>query len=337
VFWHNDPTLQIVSRKTYNDNQWHFLADTYSNGVETLYIDSQRVGSQSVLEYGCNGDPSEALYSLGSFRADDADVAWPNLNSATQYFNGALDEVRISNSARSGGWIAAEYNNQSSPSTFYSVGAETVIANGLLPPAATLWAAQTQQFTAVMGSACNAPVTWSLQPAIGAITQAGRYTAPASITGQQTVQVIAKSQSDGTQTAAALVTLNPPISVTVTPAAATLYPGQTQQFAASVANVSNTAVKWAIATGGSGSIDGASGIYSAPVTVMAQQTATITATSLADGTTQGSAAITVIPYTPTYSYHRAIVIDHTKVPNTDQSNFPVAVSGTYPYLATIAN
>ena len=34
-----------------------------------------------------------------------------------------------------------------------------------------------------------------------------------------------------------------------------------------------------------------------------------------------------------YSYRRAITIDHTKVPNTDQTNFPVLVSGTYSYLA----
>jgi hypothetical protein len=38
-----------------------------------------------------------------------------------------------------------------------------------------------------------------------------------------------------------------------------------------------------------------------------------------------------------YSYRRAITIDHTKVANTDQSNFPVLVSGTYSYLATVAN
>src|SRR5271169_5722824 len=34
---------------------------------------------------------------------------------------------------------------------------------------------------------------------------------------------------------------------------------------------------------------------------------------------------------------RAITIDHTKVPNTNQSNFPVLFSGTYSYLATTAN
>jgi YD repeat-containing protein len=38
-----------------------------------------------------------------------------------------------------------------------------------------------------------------------------------------------------------------------------------------------------------------------------------------------------------YAYRRTITIDHTKVPNTDQSNFPLLISGTYSYLATVAN
>src|SRR5260221_7780912 len=38
-----------------------------------------------------------------------------------------------------------------------------------------------------------------------------------------------------------------------------------------------------------------------------------------------------------YGYRRPITIDHTKVPNTDQSNFPVLISGIYSYLATISN
>ena len=38
-----------------------------------------------------------------------------------------------------------------------------------------------------------------------------------------------------------------------------------------------------------------------------------------------------------YSYRRAITIDHTKIPNTDQANFPVLISGSYPYLASMAN
>ena len=38
-----------------------------------------------------------------------------------------------------------------------------------------------------------------------------------------------------------------------------------------------------------------------------------------------------------YIHSRAITIDHTKVPNTDQSNFPVLISGTNSYLATTSN
>jgi len=38
-------------------------------------------------------------------------------------FNGLLDELRVSNTARSANWIATEYNNQSNPAAFFSVGA----------------------------------------------------------------------------------------------------------------------------------------------------------------------------------------------------------------------
>jgi trimeric autotransporter adhesin len=39
-----------------------------------------------------------------------------------KYFTGSIDEVRVSGIARSAAWITAEYSNQSSPSTSYTVG-----------------------------------------------------------------------------------------------------------------------------------------------------------------------------------------------------------------------
>jgi len=55
-------------------------------------------------------------------------------------FNGLLDEVEISNAARSGDWIATQYNNHSSPATFYSVGAAVVNgSSGVSPYIAGLW------------------------------------------------------------------------------------------------------------------------------------------------------------------------------------------------------
>ncbi len=41
-------------------------------------------------------------------------------------FLGTIDELRIATVMRDGPWVATEYNNQSSPSTFYTVGAEQV-------------------------------------------------------------------------------------------------------------------------------------------------------------------------------------------------------------------
>jgi hypothetical protein len=50
--------------------------------------------------------------SLGSAAAN---YAW---------FNGILDEFRVSTSARSADWILTEYRNQNTPATFYVVGAQ---------------------------------------------------------------------------------------------------------------------------------------------------------------------------------------------------------------------
>jgi hypothetical protein len=45
-----------------------------------------------------------------------------NDGSGLRGFDGTMDEVRVSNVARSADWITAEYNSQKSPSTFYAVG-----------------------------------------------------------------------------------------------------------------------------------------------------------------------------------------------------------------------
>ncbi len=71
------------------------------------------------------------------------------------------------------------------------------------------------------------------------------------------------------------------------------------------------------------------------------ESVTFTPTASTNYTTVvGSVSVTVSPSQCTsngYSYQRAIVIDHTKVPNTDQANFPFLFSITDPLLATTAN
>jgi hypothetical protein len=73
-----------------------------------------------------------ALYLNGVNRTTDSNVdslgiSGTNLNigrmtDGSGYFNGALDEVRISSVARPAVWITTEYNNQYTPGSFYSVG-----------------------------------------------------------------------------------------------------------------------------------------------------------------------------------------------------------------------
>jgi len=50
-----------------------------------------------------------------------------------EFFGGLIDEVRLSSVARSADWVLTEYNNQNSPSTFYTVGTETLIFPPLMP------------------------------------------------------------------------------------------------------------------------------------------------------------------------------------------------------------
>jgi len=88
--------------------------------------------------------------------------------------------------------------------------------------------------------------------------------------------------------------LQQPVTVSVTPATATLYGGQAQQFTATVTNTSNTAVTWTISPAGTGTIS-SSGLYTAPATISTQQTVTVTATSQANTAVSASSKVTLMP------------------------------------------
>jgi len=128
----------------------------------------------------------------------------------------------------------------------------------------------TQQFTA------SNVTTWIATA--GAITLAGLYTAPATTTSTGTATVTATGPGGASS---ATVTLLPKLAVT--PATATVVLGATQQFTA--ANVT----KWS-ATSGSVTL---AGLYTAPASMPASGTDTITATG-PSGT--GSALITLQNY-----------------------------------------
>jgi RHS repeat-associated protein len=203
-----------------------------------------------------------------------------------------------------------------------------VISVSISPTSATLFGTQTQVFTATVTGTSNQNVSWGAD--LGTIDANGTYHPPTTITSQQQATVTVTSQADSTKHVTAPVTLMPPVSVS--PATATLYGGRSQQF------ISNQAVTWSLT--GIGTLDTNSGLYTAPATITTLQNVTVTAKSPIDQTQLAPAVITLAPTlctTTSYEYDRAIVVDHTKVPNTDQTNFPLLVNITDPLLATTSH
>ncbi len=221
-------------------NTWQHVAVTYSGGTATLYVNGVPQGSASGLGTQAPvANPSAVGY-------------WYNSADPGRFFNGSMDEMEVSSVARGGDWIAAEYNNQSAPATFYSVGSES-----------------------------------SLTVAAPTFTPAGGMYSSA-----QTVTI-------GTAT-------------------------------------SGATIRYTIDGGTPTETYGT--LYAVPITV--SSTATIKAIAYKSGwadSGEGSAVYLIGPAAGGFGYSRAITLDHTKVPNSDQSNFPVLISGTYSFLATVSS
>ena len=162
------------------------------------------------------------------------------------------------------------------------------------PATVSLAAGGSTQFSASGGSA---GYIWSISPQAGTIDQTGFYNAPSSVSSNQTVTVTATSSADATVSGTAKITLTATptssVSVSISPTTATLTPGQTQQFSASVSNATVNTVTWSI-TPVTGSID-QTGLYTAPAAISVSAKVTVTATAAADASKSATATITLNP------------------------------------------
>ncbi|MHA2143764.1 MAG: LamG-like jellyroll fold domain-containing protein, partial [Candidatus Thorarchaeota archaeon] len=95
---------------------WYHLVVTWDGSVTTGYIDGSYVN-----DYSESWGEITYRFAIGGF-------PWDDNYQLTDYWDGVLDEIRISNAPRSAGWIATEYNNQYDSSSFYSIGEETILA-----------------------------------------------------------------------------------------------------------------------------------------------------------------------------------------------------------------
>jgi autotransporter-associated beta strand protein len=102
MFWHGATGDQVVSSGTYNDGNWHYVADVYSGGTESLYIDGSLVGTRSGdSQSDFNG--GRYSYYLGTGFTN----GWTATNTSWFYFNGSLDDTAVYNTSLSAATISS--------------------------------------------------------------------------------------------------------------------------------------------------------------------------------------------------------------------------------------
>jgi proteasome lid subunit RPN8/RPN11 len=158
------------------------------------------------------------------------------------------------------------------------------------------------KFTADVKGFQDSHVLWTIDPRdarkAGTISQDGIYNAPPDIKAPTTVTVRASSVGDANKFGIAIVQLQPAarpaVSVSVNPVEAHLGPEKKQQFQAQITGTENQHVKWT--TSGPGTISN-HGLYTAPKSVSAATSVTVTATSVADSTQIAHATVILTPAT----------------------------------------
>jgi len=103
-------SLANGANSTINDVNVHMVFTFDGTNTTVVYQNGSTV--RTLTNFSTTGSPGGHTY-IGN-----------NVGSPTKYWNGWLDEIRVSNTVRSADYVTQAYNNQNSPSTFYTVGAQ---------------------------------------------------------------------------------------------------------------------------------------------------------------------------------------------------------------------
>lgn len=131
IFWsqnydtENNRYIRFETKKSYTSTTK--IATTkfplYEWANITITYDNQDVGNE--LKFYQNGSLINSFsLATSSFPTELATmlvIGNGRSNTTVERWDGSIDEVRVSDIARSADWVATEYNNQSSTSTFYTV------------------------------------------------------------------------------------------------------------------------------------------------------------------------------------------------------------------------
>ncbi|MFX1431593.1 MAG: DUF2341 domain-containing protein, partial [Promethearchaeota archaeon] len=102
----------IQTTSNFDDNTWHHVVLVRDENYLLLYIDGDEYALYPIPGYGSLDNPQPFYMNTITGSPGGSPNGWSTSK---------LDEVRVSNTARSADWIATEYNNQYDPSSFYSI------------------------------------------------------------------------------------------------------------------------------------------------------------------------------------------------------------------------
>ena len=181
----DDENTGVVAPSTVNAGQWYQLTATFDGSTRELYINGVLVGSDAYS--GPIGTDLRDLYIGG--------------RPGTDLSDGIIDEVRISNTARSADWIAAQYANVTNAG-YLSFGAQqSATGGGVLFNDSD---GDGQPLTAVLVAGPANAAVFTLN-ANGSFT----YTPNANFAGADTFTYRANDGTNNSNVATVTITVNP--------------------------------------------------------------------------------------------------------------------------------
>jgi hypothetical protein len=103
----------FTAAKSYNDGQWHHLSYTLWNSGALLMVDGEKVAGYTGLVRPL---PDAGHWRIGYSGEGKWDPEW-----TSEYFQGSVDEVRLSHRTRGEDWLRLDYESQKAGSTLLTL------------------------------------------------------------------------------------------------------------------------------------------------------------------------------------------------------------------------
>jgi hypothetical protein len=210
-----DSYMRVNAITSIATSTWYYLACTFATSTFTYdaYADGVLGGTTNgtMLTPGGAGQSVMIGTSNGS-------------STSFTYYGGAEDELRISDTTLPSSWILTEYNNQSSPNTFYTMGSEMAVPD-TTPPSVSLTApnsgATVSSVITLSASATDNVAVQGVQFQVdgtnlgllitatsGPTTYSTTWDTTSASNGTHVISAIAYDTSNNTSTATASVTVD---------------------------------------------------------------------------------------------------------------------------------